>query len=254
MFNFDNIEQNKSLWQNGKPFHHLVIDNFMPEDIAEEVAKQFPKADSDFWYEYSNPLEIKKACSNWNEFPSDIYKVFIELFSQKVVDYLSSLTDKKLIGDIGLNGGGLHCHKPGGKLNTHLDYNLHPKLNMQRKLNIIIYVAKDWKDEYGGDLGLWEHDNSTNQPGKLVTSIPCKFNRAVIFDTTQNSWHGLPGTINCPDNVYRKSLAVYYVQKPNEETMQNRSKAWYMPTEEQKNDQSVLDFIEVRKQTLPGAV
>ena len=86
----------------------------MPEDIAEEVAKQFPQADSDFWYEYSNPLEIKKACSNWNEFPSDIYKVFIELFSQKVVDYLSSLTDKKLIGDIGLNGGGLHCHKPGG--------------------------------------------------------------------------------------------------------------------------------------------
>ena len=139
MFNFDNIEQSKSLWQNGKPFHHLVIDNFMPEDIAEEVAKQFPQADSDFWYEYSNPLEIKKACSNWNEFPSDIYKVFIELFSQKVVDYLSSLTDKKLIGDIGLNGGGLHCHKPGGKLNTHLDYNLHPKLNMQRKLNIIIY-------------------------------------------------------------------------------------------------------------------
>lgn len=83
MFNFDNIEQSKSKWQNGKPFHHLVIDNFMPEDVAEEVAKQFPQADSDFWYEYSNPLEIKKACSNWNEFPPAIYKVFIELFSQK---------------------------------------------------------------------------------------------------------------------------------------------------------------------------
>ena len=53
MFNFDNIEQSKSLWQNGKPFHHLVIDNFMPEDIAEEVAKQFPKADSDFCFAIS---------------------------------------------------------------------------------------------------------------------------------------------------------------------------------------------------------
>jgi Rps23 Pro-64 3,4-dihydroxylase Tpa1-like proline 4-hydroxylase len=180
MFNFDDIEQSKSKWQNGKPFNHLVIDNFMPEDVAEEVARQFPQADSDFWYEYSNPLEIKKACSNWNEFPPAIYKVFIELFSQKVVDYLSLLTDKKLTGDIGLNGGGLHCHKPGGKLNTHLDYNIHPKLNMQRKLNIIVYVAKDWKDEYGGDLGLWEHDSLTNQPGKLVTSIPCLLFNAAL--------------------------------------------------------------------------
>ena len=60
MFNFDDIEQSKSKWQNGKPFNHLVIDNFMPEDVAEEVARQFPQADSDFWYEYSNPLEIKK--------------------------------------------------------------------------------------------------------------------------------------------------------------------------------------------------
>ena len=79
----------KKQWEESEPFHHIVIDNFLPEDIANLVAEQFPAADSDFWYEYSNPLEIKKACSNWNDFPSEIYKVFINLFSESVVDYLS---------------------------------------------------------------------------------------------------------------------------------------------------------------------
>jgi len=246
MFNFNNnIGSAKQSWINAKPFNHIVIDNFLPEDVANLVAEQFPAADSDFWYEYSNALEVKKACSNWNDFPSEIYKVFINLFSESVVDYLSILTDKKLIGDIGLNGGGLHCHKPGGKLNTHLDYNLHPKLNMQRKLNIIIYVAKDWKNEYGGDLGLWEHDPETNQPGKLVTSIPCVFNRAVIFDTTMNSWHGLPDPVTCPEGMSRNSLAAYYLCDAPEVT-ENRSKALYAPTEDQKGDEKITELIKKR--------
>ena len=70
MFNFNNnIGLAKQSWNNAKPFNHIVIDNFLPEDVANLVAEQFPAADSDFWYEYSNPLEIKKACSNWNDFP-----------------------------------------------------------------------------------------------------------------------------------------------------------------------------------------
>ena len=246
MFNFNNnIGLAKQSWNSAQPFHHIVIDNFLPEDVANLVAEQFPVADSDFWYEYSNPLEIKKACSNWNDFPSEIYKVFINLFSESVVDYLSILTDTQLTGDIGLHGGGLHCHKPGGKLNTRLDYNLHPKLNMQRKLNIIIYVAKDWKEEYGGNLGLWEHDAENNQPGKLVASIPCLFNRAVIFDTTMNSWHGLPDPVTCPENMSRNSLAAYYLC-PAPEVTENRSKALYAPTEDQKGDEAIAELIKKR--------
>ena len=125
-------------WSQAQPFSHVVIDNFLPQDIAEKVAEEFPDANSDFWYEYANPLEIKKACSDWNKFPHSIYQVFNALVSDKVEHALSILTKKKVVADCGLHGGGLHCHKAGGKLNTHLDYSLHPKLNLQRKVQEVL--------------------------------------------------------------------------------------------------------------------
>ena len=239
------ITNNKENWQNAKPFNHLVIDNFLPEDLANKVAEEFPHADSDFWYEYSNPLEIKKACSDWNKFTPSIYQVFMELFNPKTVEYLSQITDRNLTPDVGLHGGGLHCHKPGGKLNTHLDYNIHPKLNLQRKLNIIIYVSKDWNPDWNGALGLWENNPETNQPGKLIEKIDCVFNRAVIFDTTQMSWHGLPDPVLCPEGVSRNSLAAYYLCNPPSNT-DTRAKALYAPTEDQKDNQEILELIQKR--------
>ena len=80
----------KKQWEESEPFHHIVIDNFLPEDIANQVAEEFPDADSDFWYEYSNPLEIKKACSDWNKFSPTIYSVFMELFSKYLTEKLGA--------------------------------------------------------------------------------------------------------------------------------------------------------------------
>ena len=93
------------------------------------------------WHEYGNAIEVKKVCNNWNEFPKKTYGVFSYLNSIQFVDFLSNnLFEKcKLQSDSGLNGGGWHIHSRGGKLNTHLDYSLHPKLGLQRKLNIIVY-------------------------------------------------------------------------------------------------------------------
>ena len=38
-----------------------------------------------------------------------------------------------------------------------------------------------------------------------------KLNRAVIFQTNNISWHGLPEPLQCPEDVYRKSFAYYYI-------------------------------------------
>jgi hypothetical protein len=136
--NFGDVFEQEKNWKSAKPYSHIVIDNFLPRDIALKVAEEFPDVDSDFWYEYANPLEIKKACSDWNKFSPTIYQVFTSLLSKEVVDVLNFFTGKHLTADYGLHGGGLHCHKAGGKLNTHLDYSIHPKINMQRKVNIIV--------------------------------------------------------------------------------------------------------------------
>lgn len=228
------------------PFNHMVIDDFFDKHFAESLANEFPDFDSKLWYDYNNPVEVKRTTNFWDRFPPNTYKAFWDLCQPKFSSLLGRKFGCQIYPDIGLNGGGWHIHGRGGKLNVHKDYSIHPKINMQRKLNIIIYLSKNWKREWGGGLELWSNDKETNQPKQKIKTVDIAFNRAVIFDTTQNSWHGLPEGINCPEGVYRKSLAMYYVQTP-EVGAEDRHKALYAPHQEQKGDPEVLKFIEKRK-------
>jgi hypothetical protein len=212
-----------------------------------------PDFDSDIWHEYGNAIEVKKICNNWNAFPSLTYRAFSYLNSNDFVTFLGKTLFENdiLSSDFGLNGGGWHIHSRGGKLNTHLDYSLHPKTRQQRKLNIIVYLNSNWEEQWGGSLGLWEND-SDKAPGPLVNQITPKFNRALIFDTTCNSWHGLPDPIDCPYDQFRKILAVYYLTTPYE-NVSERGKALFAPTEEQKNDLDVLNLISQRSNSSTAA-
>ena len=137
----------------------------------------------------------------------------------------------------------------GGKLNIHKDYSIHPRVDppKQRKLNLIVYLTEDWNPEWGGALELWSHDEKNNKPLERVVEVPCIFNRAVLFDTTQNSWHGLPDEIQCPEDIHRKSIAVYYLTDINN-TAEDRKRALFAPYKEQENDPDLLDFIKKRCQ------
>jgi Rps23 Pro-64 3,4-dihydroxylase Tpa1-like proline 4-hydroxylase len=168
------------------------------------------------------------------------------LNSEIFLKELHALTGiNSLYADYGLHGGGQHMHGRGGKLNVHLDYSIHPKIDLERKLNLIIYLTPGWRKEWGGELGLWSHDQNSNQPKDVIKKIVPIFNRAVIFDTTQNSWHGLPDPIDCPQEVTRNSLASYYLITPSN-TAKDRHKALFAPTEAQKNDSQVLELIAKR--------
>ena len=126
-----------------------------------------------------------------------------------------------------------------------MDYSIHPKLKLQRKLNLIIYLAENWNNDWGGGLELWSHNEENNKPKRKEVTVDNIFNRAVLFDTTQNSWHGFPEPLSCPENTYRKSLAVYYLTDPPEGTDQ-RPRALYAPTKEQEKDLEVLGLIQQR--------
>jgi Rps23 Pro-64 3,4-dihydroxylase Tpa1-like proline 4-hydroxylase len=198
------------------------------------------------WYCYNNPLENKKTCNDWWEFPPKTYEFFMHLSSSDIVNKLKSMTGiQSLYPDIGLHGAGWHIHGTGGKLNVHLDYSLHPKLNLQRKLNLILYLTEDWDSSWGGGLELWSHDEQTNKPKKCEKVIDNVFNRAVIFDTTQNSWHGFPEPITCPEGTYRKSIAFYYLTDPPE-NVDKRKRALYAPYKEQETNVEILELIKKR--------
>lgn len=132
-------------------------------------------------------------------------------------------------------------------MNVHLDYSIHPKLKLEGRLNIIIYLCKNWQEDCGGQLRIWSHDHQNNKPKECIHKISPIFNRAVIFDTSQNSWHGLPEEIKCPNNIYRKSLAIYYLSKPRSNAS-NRSKALFAPYKDQENNEAILDLIKKRSQ------
>ncbi len=229
-----------------KPFNHIIIDNFFTDEVAALLTSEFPDYEDDCWSCYDTALENKKTLNHWDRFQENIYRVMAFLNNQKFVDCIESLTGiSDIQPDIGLNGAGLHLHKTGGKLNVHLDYSLHPKLKLERRLNIIIYLSDNWKGEWGGGLQLWSHDASKEQPLKCEKKIEVKFNRAVIFDTTQNSWHGLPEDLKCPEGIYRKSLAIYYLTEPRSH-ISERGKALFSPHGTQKDDQGILDLIKKR--------
>lgn len=229
------------------PFPHMVIDDFLDPEIISKLETEFPSFDSKLWYVYDNPIEVKKTMNFWDRFPPTTYQLFWDFCTAEFTQVLTQIfSAHPLYPDIGLNGGGWHIHGPGGKLNVHQDYSIHPKMELQRKLNIILYLSKDWKSDWGGSLELWSHNEIDNKPKDKIDSIEIKYNRAVIFDTTQNSWHGFNGALNCPPETYRKSIAMYYVQYPDN-TAKNIHKAQYAPSKEQENDAEVLAFIEKRK-------
>lgn len=244
--NIDNVKKSFQYFKNAKPFSHCVIDNFFLEDVAIELEREFPSYNDEIWQEYNNPLEVKKLTNNWNHFKPLTYKVLCEMNSNIFCNLISELSDIfPLYSDDGLNGGGWHIHKSGGKLNPHLDYSIHPKLGLQRKLNIIIYLNSSWKDSWGGHLGFWDQDDKNKEPKNLVKTIKPDFNKAIIFDTSQNSWHGMINEVKSPEAQERKSLAIYYLSTPAEKT-EKRGKALFAPTADQKGDREIEELIKKR--------
>ncbi len=128
------------------------------------------------------------------------------------VNFLQLLTGiHGLIPDAYFHGGAFHQMLPGGKLDVHADFNVDEERKLRRRINVLVYFNKAWKDEYGGHLELWDKDLS-----ECKQKIAPLFNRAVIFNTSSTSYHGHPRPLTCPKGMTRKSLAFYYYQSDPE--------------------------------------
>lgn len=253
MINFKKIEIALKKFKNNQPFDHCVIDGFFDLKTANLLEKDFPKYDDPVWFEYSNPLEHKKALNDWNKYPKLTYSLFMMLNSPQMIKLLEKYIGVTLFPDAGLHGGGWHIHGQCGNLNPHFDYSIHPKCGLQRKLNIIIYLSKKLNPEkHQGHLGLWSHDKKTDQPKDLIKEVAPQFNRAIIFDTTQNSWHGMSRKLKVPKGVYRKSIAVYYLTVPK--NTKHNKRAVYAPREDQKNNKQVLEMIKLRADVINSSL
>jgi dTDP-glucose 4,6-dehydratase len=206
--NDESLKKLNDKFANAEPFEHIIIDNFLNKEYAEEIFNTFPTdITSGNWHKYNNPIEYKFTNDKINSMPLCIKKLFHLLSCEQIIQKIGALSDiSNLEYDPYLHGAGLHIQPKDGKLEMHLDYEKHPHIEKQRRLNIILYMSKGWKNEWNGETQLWDK-NLTN----CVVKSPVEFNTAIIFKTNEMSWHGVPEPIACPENVLRKTLAYYYV-------------------------------------------
>jgi len=192
---------------NNYPFKHCIIKNFLKEDIYNLISDEFPEKPDENWWKYENPLEVKFTNDKINTYGFNIKNLFYSLSHHKIIDKLKNVFEiDNLEYDPYCHGGGLHIMPKHGRLNLHLDYEKHPISNKQRRLNIIFYLNNDWKEEWNGATELWEK----NMENCIIKSFP-KPNSAILFVTDEISWHGITQKILCPENIFRKTIAFYYV-------------------------------------------
>lgn len=220
------LDQYTVKYQASSPYPHIILDDFFDKVTANFLSNNFPKME-DMPNIFREPMSYKGQLSDidgkWPKFS----EIFNFLQSVDFTNFLSSLTGiPDLLPDPMLAGGGLHQSPKSGFLDIHVDANYHPiNKDLHRRVNIIIYLTEDWQTLWGGDLELW--DDNDKQPGNKIKTIKPIYNRAVIFNTTRTSWHGV-SPVECPADTTRKSLALYYYTKtrPSHEQYHDSSVIW----------------------------
>ena len=220
----NDVERHKKTYQEAKPYPHIVFDNFLPEEIADLILDEFPDANFQHWTKL--PTEDQKGklvAKDESEFPIYIRALIHELNSGTFLKFLEKLTGiPELIADAKIAGGGLHRIERGGKLSVHIDFSHHPTNGLNRRINLLLFLNKNWSEEYGGNFELWTWRNRNKKCEKRVLPI---FNRCVIFSTTPTSYHGHPEPLTCPNEEARKSIALYYFSngRPTEEDIEHNT-------------------------------
>ena len=202
------LGKNKKIqYKDSTPFPHIVIDNLFNEVLLNNILNEFPNNIQQIGDNFENKVEKKLSLNDTSKFSIDTNNFINYLNSKEFITFLQNITnvEEKLIPDPYLIGGGLHELKENGYLNIHADFNNHPMMNLDRRLNILIYLNKNWTNKYGGSLELWDKNMK-----KCEKKICPSFNRTVIFSTTYNSFHGNPEKIKHPNKISRKSIAMYY--------------------------------------------
>ena len=189
-----------------KPYPHIVLDDFFDPELVDGILDEFPKPDAIRWQRFDNANEIKLASAAEVSF-GPLTRLFLyHLNSITFLEFLSQITGiANLIPDPQFDGGGLHQIVRGGKLGVHADFNKHAAYGLDRRLNLLLYLNKNWREEYGGHLQLWDRDMT-----RCEAKVLPLFNRVMIFSTTDFTYHGHPDPLNCPEGITRKSLALYY--------------------------------------------
>jgi hypothetical protein len=214
-FGADRVSALRAAFDAAAPFAHVVIDDFLPAAHARFLADGFPTPDHPVWLDWRK----RSAAQYGKQGPGDASKFDLldprfrlalqEFNAAPFLSFLESLTGvERLLPDPYFTGGGMHQILAGGILDIHTDFNDYRRLGLYRRLNVLIYLNEHWDESFGGALELWNARPADG--GVCIKSVGPVFNRAVIFKTDKQSFHGHPREWNAPHGLTRRSVALYY--------------------------------------------
>jgi hypothetical protein len=231
-------EQQSLNYSGADPYPHILLEDILAKDTLRDLCKVFPRPDAKV---YRREFDVKTAGDKvqYNKLGSPPEEALNPLFRQLLwemnsgmfIRFLEQLTGVKgLLADPSLRGAGLHQSLPGAVLGVHADFTNHRIYKLDRRLNVLLYLNEDWRDEYGGHLELWSRDMS-----QCVRRIRPSLGRCVIFSTDATSFHGHPDQLSCPDGITRKSVALYYYSNGREDSLTAATKATIWKETSRKN-------------------
>jgi Rps23 Pro-64 3,4-dihydroxylase Tpa1-like proline 4-hydroxylase len=214
----DAVKALNEKFNTAQPYRYVVLENFLQEDVALAMYENFPKIED---------LNVKRKSLNEDKSEDYHFERFHPVFSEVRAAINSAEFCKVMDGITGLQGlrttldalgSGVHQGKNGSYVDVHVDVNMNTVANLWRRINLLIYLNKNWQPEYGGDLEIWDREMT-----RCWNKVSPVFNRAVIFYTDDNSPHGY-NKINVPEGESRKSFYTYYYTEPEANTTYRDSK------------------------------
>jgi 2OG-Fe(II) oxygenase superfamily len=234
----DDTEALHASWESAKPFKHIILDDALDPELLERVCREIPRIDDDTWvsenderikqFNHRSPVSLALGAS----------ELVNLLHSAAFLYFLSEVTGIwDLLPDPYLQGASYHIVPRGGFFAVHVDRNVAYSTGLVRRLALMLYLNKGWKTEFGGQFELWNETGT-----QRVKSVEPVFNRCLIFEVTDTSYHGLPVPVACPPGQTRNSFAVYYhtVAKPGEGEKAHSSV--YAPTSIRRKSFSALSL------------
>lgn len=209
---FEQSEQLHSLFSQNTPFKHVVIDGFFTQEFCQSILDDFPQFDEALALNEDGAVGRKFVHEQISVISDNFKKLNNLVKDQGFINLIEKITGiKGLTHDPYYFGGGTHDNLDGQDLDPHVDFTHHPKTGYHRRMNFIVYLNHEWEKQWGGNIEL--HKNPRLEPHlDEIISVEPLFNRVVIFETNNVSWHGFP-RINLPDDkkqLSRKSFALYY--------------------------------------------
>lgn len=224
------IDINAEIYQEKKPFPYMKQDNFLDEDYALKIQNEIMNIPKEDWDRYNNPFEQKYTLRDKFNFPPLLKDLFNKLTEQSFVNELSKIVGYNLKLDMTRNFWGVHCYKPGDKLDIHVDAGYHPTLKLKKQVTLGIYLSYKWKKEYGCELEIWRGDSCELNDAKIyekIDKIEPLFNRLIIFTCNDYAWHGNPEISRGDEESRRIFITLSYLSENNND-LNKRVKAFFV--------------------------